>query len=80
MTGFSFWNSATKARAIGFTHRARVFGIVPGFLKDPYGECCWMNRSDLLNPIEDLLSFFWVNMRIARGDEPDFGFMILGEL
>ena len=68
--GFKFWVKPEEAAGHGCTHHARFMGIIPGFL-DPAGGL-WISRSDLLNPVEDFLCFIWVNMRLLRGEEPDF--------
>lgn len=68
------WISAKAAKEMGCTHRARYLGVIPGF----YGpdRNLWVSRSDLLNPIEDLLSFIWVWLREWRGEDPDFMFEV----
>lgn len=72
--GLQVWISAEKAASLGCTHRARFMGIIPGFIEPD--EMVWVSRSDLLNPIEDLLCFIWAAMRQMRGEEPDFMFEI----
>lgn len=67
---FSIWVSSRRAKSLGCTHRARFMGIIPGFLAPSDGT--WVSRSDLLNPIEDILCFIWVNIRLMRGEDPDF--------
>lgn len=67
----AIYNSPSKARSLGCTHRARVFGIVPGYFD--IDRHLWVPLSDLLNPVEDLLSFIWVTMRRLRNEEPDAG-------
>ena len=78
MTGFQFWITADQAKQLGCTHHARMFGIIPGFFSPEMG--LWVSRSDLLNPIEDALSWLWVTIRQLRGEEPDFGFRLTGEI
>ena len=78
MTGFQFWITADQAKALGCTHHARMFGIIPGFFNPEMA--LWVSRSDLLNPIEDALSWLWVTIRQLRGEEPDFGFCLTGEI
>jgi hypothetical protein len=68
------WISASEARELGCTHRARFLGIVPGFF-DPE-TALWVPRSDLLNPLEDLLSHIWAIMHQIRGEEPEFFFAV----
>ena len=65
--------TAKKAKAFGCTHRARFMGIVPGYVSD---DGLWVPVSDLLAPVEDLLSFIWCSMRQMRGEEPDFMFVV----
>lgn len=72
----SLWVTARHARALGCTHHARFLGLVPGFFNPD--TAVWVSRSDLLNPIEDLLSLMWVTMNQTRGDEPEF-FWALGK-
>ena len=67
-----FWISAETAKSYGCTHRARMHGVIPGFWSD---DGLWVSRSDLLNPFEDLLSWVWVNLRLMRGEDPDFMIM-----
>lgn len=66
---FCIWMSKAEAASYGATHSARIFGIIPGF----YGmdNNLWISRSDLLNPLEDLLAFIWAAIREMRGEEPD---------
>lgn len=71
---FQFWISGKRAKQLGCTHRARFMGIIPGFFNPDSN--LWISRSDLLNPIEDLLSDLWVWMREMRGEEPDFMFKL----
>ena len=68
------WMTARKAAELGCTHHARFLGVVPGFFSPD--ESLWVARSDLLAPIEDLLSWLWVGMHELRGEEPDFLFMV----
>ncbi len=51
------WRSARTAKAEGFTHRARLFSIVPGFCESTEGGygMRWASRSDLLDPIVFIL-------------------------
>ena len=77
-TTFTLWMSAKRAADIGCTHHARFMGIIPGFIEP--SQALWVSRSDLLNPIEDLLVWLWVTMREMRGDEPDFMFAIGREI
>lgn len=76
---FQFWVSGQKAKDLGCTHHARMFGIVPGFvtLED---IPMWVSRSDLLNPIEDVLGFLWVSLRQMRGEDPDIAISIGREI
>jgi len=74
----AIWTTAAEARALGCTHHARIFGIIPGFYSVP--ENIWVPRSDLLNPVEDALAFIWTTMRQMRGDEPDFMFSLGREI
>ena len=67
---FSIWTSARKASEYGCTNHGRLFGLVPGFV-DPTGFL-WVPRSDLLNPVEDVLGWIWSVTRQLRGEEPDF--------
>ena len=74
---FQWWVSARKARSLGCTHHARYCGIVPGFARaEPDHEFLWVSRSDLLSPLEDILTCFWVAIRQLRGEDPDFFFTI----
>lgn len=77
---FTIWMTDKRAMALGFTHRGRLFGIIPGYVEDAGGELIWASKSDLLNPVEDFLSFIWVNLREIRGEEPYFLFIITGEI
>lgn len=69
-----FWVSTDLARGFGCTHRAKFMGIIPGFFNPQ--TSLWVSRSDLLNPLEDALAWVWANMRIMRGEEPDFMFSV----
>lgn len=42
---------------MGATHHARLHGIIPGYTRD-VGDFMWLPKSDLLNPLEDALSWF----------------------
>lgn len=75
---FTIWMTAARAKEIGCTHRGRFMGIIPGFI-DP-DRVLWVSRSDLLNPIEDLLAVIWATMRELRGEEPDFMFEVGAEI
>jgi len=72
------WRTAKRAKEIGATHHARIYGIIPGFFAED--ENLWVPRSDLLNPLEDLLGLIWDLTRILRGEEPDFMFYIGREI
>lgn len=67
-----FWVTKSAARSYGCTHRALFMGIIPGFFNPT--DSMWVSRSDILNPIEDLLSFIWAIWCDLRGIE--HGFMI----
>lgn len=69
----TIWMTAERAKSLGCTHRGRIWGIIPGFISE---DGLWVSRSDLLNPLEDLLGFLWVTMRQMRGEEPDFMFAV----
>lgn len=77
-TGFSWWTSAAKARALGCTHHARLMGIVPGFFAPETG--LWCPRSDLLFPLEEAVCWLWATLRQMRGEEPDFAFRLGPEI
>jgi hypothetical protein len=72
------WVSKAKAKELGCTHHALFMGIIPGFYGDADG--LWVSRSDLLNPLESLLVFLWTSLRVIRGEEPDFMFMVSREI
>jgi hypothetical protein len=72
------WVSASKAKELGCTHRARFMGIIPGFYGE--NEGLWVSRSDLLCPIEDVLVFIWATVRRLRGEQPDFMFEVVGPI
>lgn len=74
----TIWMTAKRAKELGCTHRARFLGLVPGFIEPD--QCIWVSRSDLLNPIEDVLNFIWQTMRWMRGEEPDFMFEVGAEI
>lgn len=70
-----WWITERRAREMGCTHKARSLGIIPGF----YGEdaSLWVSRSDLLNPVEDALTWLWVQAwMLFRDDEPQFMFQV----
>ena len=76
---FMWWCSAHRARRyFGCTHHARYMGIIPGFIEPESG--LWVSRSDLLNPVEDAVTYLWVWTRQMRGEEPDFMFAIGREI
>lgn len=63
-----FWVSEAQAREMGCTHKARIFGIIPGFWNDDMHS--WVSRSDILNPVEDALGWLWSAAWSAmHGDE-----------
>lgn len=66
----TLWTSARRARELGCTHHARFLGIIPGFF-DP-GQALWVARSDLLAPLEDVLSVIWAACCEAHGEESEF--------
>jgi hypothetical protein len=66
----TLWMTAARARELGCTHHARIFGLIPGFWSDE--QSLWVSRSDLLNPVEDALAWLWMLTRAMRGEEPDF--------
>ena len=72
------WVTSSMAREYGCTHKARIFGIVPGFIEPE--TALWVSRSDLLAPIEGALAFFWATLRQMRGEEPDFMFEVGPEI
>jgi hypothetical protein len=74
------WVTPNRARAIGCTHYARSFGIIPGFYGEEGQDALWLPRSMLLIPVENLLAFIWMTMREMRGEEPDFMFQIRGKI
>jgi len=76
--GFSLWTTPAKAAALGCTHRACFFGLIPGFINPDDG--LWVSRSDLLAPIEDALAWAWCITRELRGEEPDFMFAVGGPI
>ncbi len=63
---------------MGFTHKARIFGIIPGFFD--MKTDAWIARSPILEPIADLLAFFWMAMRQVRGEHPDFMFELVCDI
>ena len=74
-----FWRSASTARSYGCTHRARMYGVLPGFF-NPENNL-WVSRSDLLNPIEDLINWgFGVFLFLSNQDHPGFPFSIREEI
>lgn len=76
------WISSKQAKEYGCTHHARLFGIIPGFCADGdrLHSNLWVPRSDLLYPIEVLLTTIWMAMRFMRDEEPDFMIDVLGEI
>lgn len=70
----TIWMTSQKAHSLGCTHHGRFLGLVPGFIEP--GQALWISRSDLLVPVEEVLSFIWVTMRRLRGEEPDFMFSV----
>jgi hypothetical protein len=75
---FAWWRSPAQARALGCTHHARLFGLVPGFIEPV--SALWVPRADWLNPVEDLLTALWVGTRLLRGEEPDFMIAVGAEI
>jgi hypothetical protein len=76
---FQWWVSASKAKSLGCTHRARFLGLIPGFCST--GDVpMWVSRSDLLNPLEDLVGFIWSVAQANKGDEPSFMFKVGAEI
>jgi hypothetical protein len=75
---FTLWCSAERALSYGATHRARVHGVIPGFLNPETGV--WIPRSDLLDPVDTVLAYIWVMLRQLRGEEPDFMFLVGEEI
>lgn len=72
---FTLWTSAAKARRLGATHYASMFGVIPGFIiMGP--EVTWIPRTDALCCLEDLLTWLWVVTREMRDEEPDFSFRV----
>jgi hypothetical protein len=72
---FSVWTSEAEALEVGATHHARIFGVIPGFCSE--GEApIWISRSDLLNPIEDVVRFLWAVVQAVHGEEPSFMFQV----
>lgn len=61
----TIWLTAKQARAMGATHHARIHGLIPGFVKTD--DFCWFSRSDLLNPIEDVLSAIYETLCAMKG-------------
>lgn len=79
--GFAVWRTPSTARALGATHYAWMFGIIPGFYADDgFGGGVWIARSDIAAPLEYFLSHIWAFARQARGEEEDFGFLIGDEI
>lgn len=78
---FLIWCSAAEAKAIGCTHTARMWGIIPGFSSGPDDpDMLWVSRSDALNWVEDLLSRIAAMVAESRGDDPIFAFKIGGPI
>lgn len=76
---FAIWMSADEARALGCTHHARLWGIIPGFFSEE--KTLWISRSDLLNWLEDLLDRAFLTLASLRGDDaPVFGFEVGAEI
>lgn len=75
---FTIWCSSKRARELGATHHARMYGLIGGFWGEEHNV--WIMRSDLLIPLEEALSWMWAFTCWCRGQEPDFMFEILREI
>lgn len=75
---FSFFTTAAKAKSLGCTHHARFMGIIPGFYNDDLS--LWVSRSDLLIPLEWLVTFINEVLADYRGEEPKFMFLVGPEI
>ena len=78
LMSFALWVSVDEAKRLGCTHRARFCGIIPGFCTIG-AEPLWVSRSDLLNWLEYIVVSVWVSIRLARGEDADYMFTVLGE-
>jgi hypothetical protein len=72
------WVTKRKAKEFGCSHSALFMGIIPGFYNPD--ESLWVSRSDILNPIEDMLSFIWAIWCDIRGTEPMFMIAVRDEI
>lgn len=68
------WCSPAEASALGATHHAWSLGLVPGYF-NPHTNL-WVSRSDVLNPIEGVLVWLWVQFSAVMGREPEFAFFV----
>ena len=59
------WRNAETAKSYGCTHKARIFGVIPGFFNPE--TRMWVSRSDLLNPVEDLFGMIYQFVAMASG-------------
>lgn len=71
-----------QAMAFGCTHRASLFGLLPGFVGNiDSGEPTWVARHPLLDVVADyLLSPLYVLACEVSGNEPMFSFAVGREL
>lgn len=75
---FRIWTTSAKAKSIGCTHRARLFGVIPGY----YGMASglWVPKSDVLLPVEWVFERMWWLILDICGDERDFSFQLRGRI
>lgn len=66
---FAIWRSTEDAKKLGATHKARLWGIVPGFVDYDSEPLLWAPRTDLLNWLEDVLDV--INASLAELADED---------
>lgn len=74
-----------QARAEGFTHHVRLFGLIPcyykGDLDDPNDCPVLATKWEPMEHVARLLAYLWVFVwEMTQDDEPQFGFRVTGEL
>lgn len=75
---FSLYTSAAAAREMGCTHHAMMWNIIPGYFGEDAGV--WCPVSDLLAPVEDVVTWVMCSIQEMRGLDPQFGFRLGAEI
>ena len=80
LSDIQWYVSPAMAAEMGATHYARIHGVIPGYFGERDGMPLWISRSDLLNPIEDALSFLARFAHSLSGDDEHTVFDVCVEI